>query len=133
MPFLDVSEVLGDPELADTFNVTRRRDVLDGNGRTTPTVEGIFTDIVGVVTQQDPSDLLRTEDGQIVPRRIFIATTFQVIGASEAPLGGVQYQPDVITWNGSDYLVTSVMPYSRYGNGMYEVVATSTRAIDFAQ
>jgi hypothetical protein len=31
--------------------------------------------------------------------------------------------PDIITWNGMDYLVTQVLPYSRFGAGVYEVHA----------
>lgn len=127
MPDLDVSFVVNDPMLADVFAVTRRTDVVDAFGRTNPVVDAVFPDLVGVITQQDPADLMRRDDGQMVPRKIFVASSFIFRGAS------VGYQPDVITWNGTEYTVTHVMNYSRFGNGLTEVVAESTVAMDSPQ
>lgn len=127
MPQLDVSFVVSDPMLADSFSVTRRTDVVDDKGRTTPTPIEIFDNLVGVITQQDPADLMRRDDGQMVPRMIFVASRFIFRGAS------VGYQPDIITWNGSDYTVKHVMNYSRFGNGINEVVAESMVAMDNPQ
>jgi hypothetical protein len=127
MPDLDVSFMTADPMLADTFTVTRRTDVVNQRGRTTPTTSQVFNNVVGVVTQENPSDLMRLPDGQMVPRKIFVASTFAFRGAS------TNNQPDVITWNGTDYVVTAVLPYSRFGAGTYEIIATSTAAVDPAQ
>lgn len=127
MPSLDVSFVVADPMLADRFTVKRRTDVVDNFGRTAPTLVETFANQVGVVTQQDPADLMRRDDGQMVPRMIFVASRFIFRGAS------VGYQPDIITWNGSDYTVKHVMNYSRYGNGIVEVVAESMVAMDNPQ
>lgn len=133
MPMLDVSFVTRDPMLADCFAVTRRTDVIGANGRTTPTASETFEGLVGVVTQQDPAELMRREEGQTVPRRIFVASMFAFRGASKSADGATMYQPDVIRWNGTDYTVVQVFPYSRYGQGVYECVAASTVAIDVAQ
>lgn len=137
MPELDVSDVVSDAMLADIFNVTQRTDVVDQYGVTTPTQSAQFLARVGVVTQQDPADLMRRDDGQMVPRLIFVASRFAFRGASAG------YQPDVITWpvnpdgsraaGATDYVVRQVYPYSRYGGGMYEAVAESQTAIDAAQ
>jgi hypothetical protein len=127
MPELDVSFVLFDPLLCDTFDVTRRLDVIDQHGRSNPTPEQFFPDVMGVVTQESPSDLLREPDLQRVPRSIFVASEFAFRGASTS------HQPDVISWCGTDYTVTSVLPYGRYGEGFYEVIAKSTVAIDDPQ
>lgn len=134
MPQLDVSWVTADPMLADIFSVTRRLDTIDANGRTTPTPDQVFLAQVGVVTQQDPAELMRRDDMQNVPRNIFIAARFAFRDASTG------YQPDQITWpvnaDGSPatgatvYTVKQAYPYSRYGQGMYECVATSMNAID---
>jgi hypothetical protein len=127
MPDLDVSFMTTDPMLADTFTVVRRNDVVDQRGRTTPTTTATTPNVVGVVTQQDPADLMRRDDGQMVPRLIFIATMFQVRGASTG------LQPDQILWNGTTYTVLQVYPYSRFGRGTYEVVAEAMNATDSAQ
>ncbi len=127
MPLLDVSFMTSDPMLADVFTVTRRTDVIDDFGRTAPTAVETFNDVVGVVTQQDPADLMRRDDGQMVPRMIFVASTFLFRGAS------VGYQPDIITWNGTGYTVKHVMNYSRFGAGTVEVVAESMQAMDNPQ
>lgn len=125
MPQLDVSFMTVDPMLSDTFDVTRNREVLV-NGRVTLDTES-FLDQIGVVTQQDPAELMKREDGQFVPRRIFVASMFQFYGAVEG------YQPDIIHWNGTEYHVVQVFPYSRFGAGVYEVVAQSQKAMDQPQ
>lgn len=127
MPDLDVSFMTMDPMLADTFTVTRRLDSVDAHGRTTPTTQQVFAGLLGVITQQDPSDLMRRDDGQMMPRLIFVASTFAFRGVSTG------YQPDVIAWNGSNYTVKQVYPYSRFGAGMYEAVAESMVAVDSPQ
>lgn len=126
MPDLDVSFLTCDPMLADTFDVKRRTDTVGTNGRTTSTPQ-TFTGVTGVVTQQDPADLMRRDDGQMVPRLIFVASIFAFRGASTG------YQPDQIIWNGTTYTVKQVYPYSRFGQGMYEVVAESMNAMDAPQ
>lgn len=124
MPLLDVSDVVSDPMLADMFSVTRRTDVVNNKGRTTPTPDETFENLTGVITQQDPADLMRRDDGQMVPRLIFIASRFAFRNVSTG------YQPDLITWNGTVYTVKQVYPYSRYGQGLYEAVAESMTAVD---
>lgn len=125
MPQLDVSFMTTDPMLADTFEVVRRPEtIVDGRTVTTPQSQGYQT---GVVTQQDPAELMKREDGQFVPRRIFIATMFQIYPAVEG------FQPDEILWNGTRYEVTEVLPYSRYGRGVYEVIAETRKAMNNPQ
>lgn len=125
MPQLDVSFMTTDPMLADTFEVVRRREtIVDGRTVTTPQSLGSKT---GVVTQQDPAEIMKREDGQFVPRRIFVATMFQIYPAVEG------FQPDEILWNGTRYEVTEVLPYSRYGRGVYEVIAETRKAMNNPQ
>lgn len=143
MPLLDVSFVTQDPMLADVFNVARRTDNVGLNGRTTPLVVENILAQVGVVTQQDPAELMRRDDSQLVPRRIFVASVFAFRGASKSLDGLTQYQPDRITWpvgpagetlpETTVYTVTQVYPYSRFGRGIHECVAESQNAIDVPQ
>lgn len=132
MPQLDVSFMTSDPMLSDCITVTRRKDVVGLNGRTTPTVERVIPYVRAVVTQADPAAIMRREEGQVVPRRIFVASTFAFRNASKGA-GGVNNHPDIITWNGSDYVVSEVLPYSRFGGGTFEVVAESFAALDIPQ
>lgn len=127
MPMLDVSFMVSDPMLADSFTVTRRLDSVDAHGRTAITVESVFPAIVGVVTQQDPADLMRRDDGQMMPRQITVCSTFIFRGASKG------YQPDVITFDGVDFTVKHVLDYSRFGGGTVEVIAESMNATDNPQ
>jgi galactose-6-phosphate isomerase len=127
MPDLDVSFMTVDSMFADTFDVARRSDPVNNKGRTVPVTTQDFLGVTGTVTQQDPADLMRREDGQMVPRMIFIATPFQIRGASTG------IQPDRITWNGTVYTVVQVYSYSRFGAGIYEVVAEAMNATDTAQ
>ena len=117
MPMLDVSFMLDDPMLSDLFDLQRKLNIIGVNGRVTSTNDSSFTGLSGVITQQDPADLIRTEDGMSVPRRIFIASRMQLVSES------LTNQPDQITWNGVLYSVVQVFPYSRYGAGFYEAIA----------
>ena len=116
MPMLDVSFVLHDPMFEDEFQLRRRLDVVLDNGRTQPMLDRVTTEY-GVVLHQDPADLIKTEEGQTIPRRIFVAC--QTLLIAEAP----GQQGDEITWNGERFIVTSSLTYSRFGEGFYEGIA----------
>lgn len=134
MPMLDVSFVTQDPMFADTFDVSRRQDVVGANGRTVPTVVETYPGVVGTVTQQDAGTLMRREEGQLIPRRIFVASTFAFRGVSkEGPPLPDGYQPDLVDWNGTTYVVTEVMSYQRFGRGHTQAVCESMTAVDVPQ
>lgn len=126
MPMLDVSFVTADPMLADTFSVRRQEQVITERGRV-ETTDTLFENLTGVVTQQDPAELMKRDDGQFVPRSIFVASRFAFRNVVEG------FQPDIIIWNGTEYWVRQVYSYSRFGTGMYEVVASSQAAMDQPQ
>lgn len=126
MPMLDVSFVTADPMLADTFAVRRQEQVITDKGRV-ETTDTLFENLTGVVTQQDPAELMKRDDGQFVPRSIFVASRFAFRNVVEG------FQPDIIIWNGTEYWVRQVYSYSRFGTGMYEVVASSQTAVDQPQ
>ncbi len=111
MPLLDVAFMVLDPRLADTFDVRRRTQAGGANGRVYAVPDEVYTDQVGVVTQQDPAAIVRSEDGAVMPRMISIATQFQFVAL------GPNQQPDEVLWNGALYTVTESLPYSRFGEG----------------
>lgn len=117
MPNLDVSEVLFDPDLADTFDVRRRTEVVSDVGRSEVTSR-TYPRIIGVITPESPADLVRRDDGQMVTHKISVVTMFRLRNASE----GVQ--PDHILYGGAVYTVTNVLPFSRFGKGFTEAIAT---------
>jgi hypothetical protein len=129
--------------LTDSFSVRRRTEVLDVHGRMTAPTTETFVGLLGVVTQQDPADIMKREAEVHVPRKIFVASVFAFRGASVSPDGLTHYQPDVIRWpvtaagadafGATDYVVEQVLPYGRYGQGVYEVVASSQKAVDVPQ
>lgn len=134
MPMLDVSDIVVDPDLADTFDVIQRAESVDpGTGRSSST-RVMTAGVVGVVTLQDPADLMRGEDSDQAPRLIFVASAFRFRSISTDE--GQQYKGDIIVWpptgqpGSTEYTVIKVYPYSRYGTGITEVVAKSMNATD---
>lgn len=121
MADIDVSEVLFDPDLADLFDVVRREEIVGDNGR--PVIkERRHLSIVGVITAQSPADLLRRDDGQMMPRKYSLVTVFRLQGP------GRGHQPDDIWLDGQRFTVTEVLPYSRFGSGFVEAIITSMNA-----
>jgi len=121
MPTLDVSEVLDDPDLSDTFNVIRRADTVGSDGRsvTTPTV---YNNVVGVVCMASPNDLDRQDVGEITGAMISVVTSFRLRGSGEG------FQPDQIVWDGGTYTVKTIDKYHRYGAGFTSALAMSMNA-----
>lgn len=122
MPSLDVSMVLSDPDLADTFSVRRRAETVGQNGRvaTTPT---LIEDIIGVITW-DTGETKRRDDAQISQEGIKVVTQFSLRDESTG------FQPDVIIWRGGEYTVMQTEPYRHFGEGFTSAKAVSTRATD---
>lgn len=123
MPELDVSFMTSDPMLSDSFAIIRRTETISDKGRSVVD-ETMVPDCVGVITWKDNADLIRLPEGQMVPREIFVASQTPIYGAVRGK------QPDLILYLGERYLVRQVLPYSRFGGGTYEVMATSETAMD---
>lgn len=119
---LDVSMVINDPLLSDHFDVRRNAESMGTNGRATKTAE-YHRDQRGVVTEREPSELRRREDGQVVTHSIEVITQFPLRDASFG------FQPDVVLWDGREYLVVQALSYQRIA-GHTQAIATSTRATD---
>lgn len=126
MPRLDVNEVLLDPDLSDTFCVRRRAESFNEKGRTQVT-EDTIPGITGVVTPMDPAKLDRRDDGQIADRAIRVSTPFALRTASTG------FQPDVIVYDGTEYLVVKVKSLRRFGQGFYKAEAASFHITDNPQ
>lgn len=123
MAYLDVSDAILDPMLASRFTVRRRSEAVDGFGISRQTFQRI-QNIVGVVCDASPGDLRRLPEDQWMARHISVVTRYRLIG----PAPGMQ--PDVIEWQGSDYVVKLLGPYAQFGAGFVQAIAGSMTTID---
>jgi hypothetical protein len=112
MPFLDVSDVLLDPDFFDSLVCTRNVQTIGDDGMATNT--STDTPFIGVVTSDSGDILTRMETGSRVKGSILVCTKFRLV--ESAP--GID--ADIVTWDGSRYTVTTVNNYSRYCAGFVE-------------
>lgn len=122
MATVDPSELLSDPDLIDTFIVTRKQQTLDEHGRTW-TSGGVSKRIFGVVVPASGRTLNIMPDLTSVQGVIEVWTKFRLEVASDTT------QPDMITWQGRDYIVNVVQPYTNFGTGFVHAVATQQQLL----
>lgn len=123
MAYLDVTSVLSDPMLASRFTVRRRPEVVGDSG-VSQVGEQRFTNLIGVVQNASPSDLRRLPEDQRMERHLSVITTFRLRGPSPG------FQPDVVEWDGSDYVVSMLEPYANFGPGFVQAICGSMTTID---
>lgn len=123
MPDLDVDDIMLDPDFCEPLTVKRRAEVLV-KGRPTGSATTISPAPFGVVIAQDDSPMIRGPDQQSLPQLIEVHTPFRLRGASTG------YQPDLVTWNGADYVVNKVMNFSKYGQGFIKAQCSSVASTE---
>jgi len=123
VPLLDVTQILTDPDFADKFNVRRRAQTVDAHGRADANEE-LIVGVIGVVTAISPSDLDRQTDYDGMSRSISVVTKYFLRGETSG------YQPDVVVWRGSNYLVKHVDPYPHFGPGFMQAECSSMDKAD---
>lgn len=115
-PFLDVSDTLLDPDFCDTSLQCLRSSVsanTQGIGvKTSPQTIGFG----GVVTSDRGELLERVAVGEYASGSILVITRFVLRDA------GPNATADIVVWNGKQYTVTKVYPYSTYGRGFIEAI-----------
>ena len=113
MPFLDVSDVLLDPDFCDRTLVCERNALsTDTAGRGVIKTE--FLPFSGVVTSDKGELLQRGAVGEHATDNISVITRFKLRDA------GIAATADVVQWSGNRYTVTKVNDYSTYGIGFTE-------------
>ncbi len=127
MPSLDVTEILADADIADNFDVVRRTQTVSNTGRTAIATQ-TFAAVAGVVCSASPNDLEVLEDAQRMGRHLSVVTTFRLRGPSRS--GGVDSLPDLLTWEGNQYVVKHIDPYQNYGAGFVQAIVGSIDTID---
>jgi hypothetical protein len=127
MPFIDVDDVLRDPDIAGTtFSVIRRAETVNNYGETT-TTDTVIPNCIGAIFPTGDNSLVREEGYTTKSATITVVTTFFLRGASKQ--AGANYQPDIVLWNGDHYLVSTVNDYSQYGAGMIEAECIATEFV----
>lgn len=127
MPMLDMSAALTDPFLVDSFSVVRRQETVNNSGISTVT-PATTTPVYGIVYPSDENDLRRLPDSDIFAKAITVITKFALRGESETE--GTSFKPDLVVWNGDNFLVRLVDDYSNYGSGYIQAVCTSIDLVD---
>jgi hypothetical protein len=116
MPMLDMSAALTNPFTLDTFNVIRQQETLNGFGESVVTKQ-VVTNLRGVVYPETDMALMRQPNMQLASKTIAIVTKFALRTES------IGYQPDIIVWNGNQYVVTHLGDYSNFGTGFIRATA----------
>jgi len=110
VPALDVSDILSDPDFADSAVVTRAAVTVDPDTGRTVEVP-IETPISAVVTSDRGRNLQRNPEAAASEGSIIVHSTFTFTE------GGNGVDADIVRWNGRDWTVVTVDDYSRYGAG----------------
>lgn len=112
MPLLDVSDILTDPDFADSADLIRTSVTVDPNtGRTISTTAE--TPISVVVTSDKGQNLRRSPDAAASEGSIIVHSTITFTEGDAAS----EIDADIVRWNGKDWTVVTVDDYSRYGAG----------------
>lgn len=110
MAFLDVTDVLLDPDFMDTGLVCNRMtQTVDtrGRGQNAPTA----TTFSAVVTSDKGDILHRNADGSRIIGSITLHTMFRLMDGSPGQ------DADEVIWSGRTYTVVNVNDYSHFGRG----------------
>lgn len=115
MPELDIaSVVLLNPVIAATrFQIVRRRSWTDSNGQSRISAQTVWG-IGSVTSPGNPLD--RGDDYQSQPATIDVVTG-SFLRVATLDDDGVNWQPDLILWQGNHYLVNKVDDFSQFGAG----------------
>lgn len=124
MPDLDVSDIILDPDFADTFSVTRRTQAVSQTGRAEITTTTF--DVIGVVTIGSLQDFQQTTDYVNSQKTIVVHCQQRLLD----PVNG--FSPDVVSYAGDQYVVKKSFNWSRYGSGFYAAECEQLTAVGSA-
>ena len=118
MPFLDVTDVLSDPDFADTVSVLRTATAVDIFGENLATSATTTSAVSAVVTPASSNDLKRLPDTARLEGAITLISTFRFTS------GQPGFTADVVTWQGRQYTVMNLDDWSQFGAGFVRATAT---------
>lgn len=119
MPFLDMSDVLMDPDFLDTSLICHRQvQTRDADNFPINTPHEI--PFSGVVTVDRSLEARRMAAGQNIGGAILIVTQFRLTQGQPATDTSAALDADTVIYNGREYRVTFVDPYTSYGAGFVQ-------------
>jgi hypothetical protein len=124
VPSIDVTDILADTDIAgESFSVARRLETVNGYGESSTASATLSA--FGSVTPTGSNQVLRDGAYVTITNAIQVITTFKLIGPEKD--GGLnRYQPDVVTWHGETFVVSSVQDFTNYGAGFVQADCVST-------
>lgn len=124
MPEIDVaSEVVLDGMIAgEWFWVVRRRSWTDSDGFQQNA--NVRVRALGSLYPEGDNSLNREDGFQSQNKGLTVVTKFLLRDAAE-DVNGVNWQPDLVEWQGDTFLVKSIKDFSRYGPGFVEAACDS--------
>ena len=119
MPFLDVTDVLLDPDFAD-YSLVCHRQIQTTDEDNFPTNTSQAIPFSGVVTVDRSLEARRMAAGQNISGAILVVTQFRLTQGQPAGADTPRLDADIVTYNGRNYRVTFVDPYTSYGAGFVQ-------------
>lgn len=118
MPLIDVTEVLSSLDIASqSFTIVRRTETVNQYGESVLATVNI--PVIGAVQPLGENATIREEMYTTASNGITVWTTEPIFNAGRDS-GGVRYQPDLILWDGTYYLVRVLEPWADFGAGFYK-------------
>lgn len=128
MPSIDVTEVLLSPDIAgDTFTVIRRTETVNGFGETTISTATLTG--VGSVQATGDQSLARMEAFETQNDSIRVITPFRLRGAGKDNSGAI-FQPDIVLYQGTHFIVRSINDYTAFGSGFVDAECIGIDFVD---
>lgn len=119
MPYLDMSDVLLDPDLVDTSLVCHRQVQTKDDDNFPANTPQDFP-FAGIVTVDRSLEAKRMAAGQNINGAILIVTQFRLTQGQAETDTSQSLDADTVTYSGREYRVTFVDPYTRYGAGFVQ-------------
>jgi hypothetical protein len=127
MSLLDVDDVILDPYVGgEPFTVLRRLETVGEDGRVVLATQKLR--MIGHISPTAPNSLVRETAYQMQRSSITVITTYPLMGPARD--NGSRWQPDVVLWHTSFYVVAEVNDWSNWGRGFIEAHCTSMQSIE---
>lgn len=124
---IGVEDALANPDVLTTIDVVRRKEAVTNRGRSA-TVDTTFDDVPATVCAASPSQLERLPEGDRQERYISIVSQFRLQGACS--IGADVYKPDLVQFQGAEFVVVDVQPYAHAGSGFSIALAGAGAIVD---
>lgn len=138
MSLIDLTDLFFDPDIAgQSFCVIRRQQTINVHG------EGVDTETrfypIGQISPTGDNSLVREAAFQAQMDTIMVLTTFRLRAVARevsnpgnlpVPPASATYQPDIVLFNGSHYVVQTLNEFTQFGGGFVEAECVSIDYVD---